>query len=1152
MSLLTSKRFFPLFWTQFLGAFNDNLFKNALIILLTFTYASMLNTDVQVLVTMAAGAFVLPFFLFSATAGQLADKYDRAAMARVVKLVEIGLMLLAAVGFLTASPYFLLFILFTMGIHSTFFGPIKYAILPQHLEPRELLAGNSYVEAGTFLAILLGTILGGVLVTFDNGPVFVSIGALAVAALGYGFSRAIPPAPAPVPHLKINWNLFGETWAILKLCGQDRTVFLSLLAISWFWFVGATYLAQLPSFTRNVLGADAAVVTLFLTLFSLGIGIGSMLCNRLLRGLVSATYVPLAAIGMGVFGIDLYFATHHASHDGLALLTLGDFLANPASWRIMIDLLGIAVSGGVYVVPLYAMIQKHGEAAYMARLIAGLNVLNALFMVASSILTIVLLKMDFTIPQIFLATAILSLFVSAYIVRLLPDALFRSIVRSVLGALFRVEVKGIEHFEAAGKRVLIIANHTSFLDAALIAAFLPKRITFAVNTHIAKRWWIRPVLRMVDALPVDPTNPLAIKSLIDVIRQDRIGMIFPEGRITVTGALMKVYEGPGMIADKANAVLLPVRIDGAQYSPFSYLKGKVRIRPFPKVHLTIMPPVDFKLPDTLNGRQRRQVASAQLYDVMSRMIFESSDLDRTLLQSLMHARRIHGAGKMIAEDPQRKPLDYRGLIAKSLVLGSILKPMLGADERNVGILLPNMTGTLVSFFAVHGAGRVPAMLNFSAGPKTCASACETAAVKTVITARRFVEMGKLETTMDAFNQAGIRVLYLEELQKRAGIAQKLLGAAALIAPELVHAAGNKAQADDAGVVLFTSGSEGAPKGVVLSHRNILSNLYQIAARVDFGPQDIVFNCLPMFHAFGLTGGTLLPVLSGIRTFHYPSPLHYRIVPELVYETNATIMFGTDTFLSGYARFAHPYDFHSLRYVFAGAEKLKTQTRETYAAKYGVRIFEGYGATETAPVISVNTPMHNKAGTVGRLMPGINARLEPVEGIDADAGRLFINGPNVMLGYYKDDQPDVLQPLADGWYDTGDIVSIDAQGYVTIRGRMKRFAKIGGEMVSLTAVESAIEKLYPGAMHAVVAVKDDRKGERLIVFTTSPDAKTDAIGAHMKQAGMNELSMPKAIQVVDALPLLGTGKTDYVTLQKMAEAVAQPADAAPGEDSLETE
>lgn len=1162
MSILKSRQFLPLFVTQFMGALNDSMFKNALIVLITYRFAAHSSIEPQILVALTGAIFILPFFLFSATAGQLADKYDRAKIARIVKVAELVLMGMAVAGLFLPSLTLLLVVLFGMGMHSTFFGPVKYAILPQHLEGKDLLKGNAYVEAATFLSILLGTVLGGIFAgmgvspaevaaagTTDTAPLSVMpvtqesstlglwlLSALmtAVAVSGYFTSRFIPAAPGPEPELKVNKNFWAETLKIMEMLVNDVGIYRAILAISWFWLAGATYLTQFPTFAKDFLHGDPSVATLLLTLFSVGIGVGSILCNKLLRGQVQATYVPLAAIGMAIFGVDLYFATQ-ATATPVGLISASTFIAAAANWRTMFDLFMIALCGGIFVVPLYALVQKRSDPAYLARMIAGLNIMNSLFMVASSVFTALLLKMNLTIPQIFLAMALANIIVAIYIVQLLPDALFRSLTRAVFTVLYKTEVRGLENFNAGGK-MLIIANHTSFLDAALIAAYLPVPITFAINTQIAQAWWIKPFLKLVDAFPVDPTNPMALKGLIEVVKSGKIGMIFPEGRITVTGSLMKVYEGPGLIADKAKAKILPIRIEGAQYSRLSRLRGKAKLRAFPKITLTILPPCDFELPEGVFGRKRRQLAAAQLYDTMSSMVFEASELDKTLFQSLMEARRVHGGNHICAEDPQRQPVNYRNFIARSMVLGKLMAKEVetAAEIPAVGVLLPNMIGTSMVFFGLHSARKVPAMLNFSVGPAQIASACQTAMIKTVVTSRRFIEMGKMDATVAAIEGAGVKLLYLEDLRAKAGIGHKLYGLVAMAIPEILDLLKKKTSPNAPGVILFTSGSEGTPKGVVLSHRNIQANRHQVASRVDFGPADIVFNCLPMFHSFGLTGGTLLPILGGLRAFYYPSPLHYRIVPELIYDTNATILFGTDTFLSGYSRFAHPYDFHAIRYVFAGAEKLKEETRKVYAEKYGVRIFEGYGSTETAPVISINTPMHNRPGSVGRLLPGITGTLEPVEGLESDTGKLIVKGPNVMLGYLKSDAPGVLQPPEDGWYDTGDIVRIDGDGFVSIQGRLKRFAKIAGEMVSLTAVETALQKLWPEKSHAVISVRDEKKGEKLILFTTQPGATSADILQHFRKLGLGELSVPKQIETVAEIPVLGTGKTDYMSLKKRVE------------------
>lgn len=705
-------------------------------------------------------------------------------------------------------------------------------------------------------------------------------------------------------------------------------------------------------------------------------------------------------------------------------------------------------------------------------------------------------------------------------------------LRFILQKLYDVKVTGLDNLAAAGPRSIIVANHLSFLDAILLAIFLPEKPFFAINTQIAQVWWVRPVLRLFRTFAVDPTNPMATKSLIGEVRKGERLVIFPEGRITVTGALMKVYEGPGMIADKADAMIVPVRIDGAQYTPFSRLRGKVRIRMFPRITLNILKPCRLEVAPELTGRARRAATSRALYDLMTEMIFKSSEYRTTLFQGLLDAAAIHGKGRQIIEDIQRKPLTYRALLTKSIVLGRVLAK--GHDfQRPVGLMLPNSVAAIATFFALQSQGAVPAMINFSSGINNIISSCNTARVQRVITSRKFIEMAKLDAIISALTSANIEVSYLEDVALKIGIADKLFGLTVSLWPAAwYYFAHTNKDPDDSAVVLFTSGSEGTPKGVVLSHANILANRFQLASRVDFGPGDKVFNALPIFHSFGLTAGTILPLLSGISTFFYPSPLHYRIVPVLVYDLNATILFGTDTFLSGYARFAHPYDFYSVRYIFAGAEKLKDETRRIYSEKYGVRVFEGYGATETAPVLATNTPMQYKAGTVGCLLPGLRYQLKPVPGIDA-GGVLSVQGPNIMKGYLLAAEPGILQEPAGGWYETGDIVDVDHEGYITIRGRAKRFAKIGGEMVSLTAAEAIATKAYPNAAHAVVSIPDARKGEVLVLFTTQSDASTEQLVTAGRERGDMELAVPKLIKVIQQLPVLGTGKTDYVTLQKLA-------------------
>jgi acyl-[acyl-carrier-protein]-phospholipid O-acyltransferase/long-chain-fatty-acid--[acyl-carrier-protein] ligase len=662
----------------------------------------------------------------------------------------------------------------------------------------------------------------------------------------------------------------------------------------------------------------------------------------------------------------------------------------------------------------------------------------------------------------------------------------------------------------------------------LVGAFLPDIPTSAMNTQIAQRWWAKPAMSLFNIISIDPTNPLSVKTMVKVVKEGNKLIIFPEGRITVTGALMKVYEGPGAIAWLADAPVLPVRIDGAQYSPFSRLRGKLPIRWFPKITLTVMPPQRFKVPEGITGRRRRQIIGGQLYELMVNMLYSTSDTGITLFTSLLRAKRIYGGAYKVIEDVQRTPMSYTKLLMSSLVLGRRLRRFAEPGGK-VGVLLPNSNGVVAVFFALQAIGRVPAMLNFSSGLKNMLSACDTAKITTILTAHRFVDIAKLQDTVAALGEK-VRIVYLEDLKTEFGFGDTLFGLLAAISPRFCYRLLCKNRnPDDATVVLFTSGSEGMPKGVVLSHRNIQANRIQLGSRIDFSPTDTLFNALPVFHSFGLTGGLLLPLLSGLKIFLYPSPLHYRIVPELVYETNSTIMFGTDTFLTGYGLRAHPYDFYSIRYIFAGAERVKPETRQLYSDKFGIRLLEGYGTTEAAPVLAANTPMQCKAGTVGTLLPDISYRLIDVPGIPK-GGRLEVSGPNIMLGYLMPDRPGILQPPPDGWYDTGDIVDVDAEGFITILGRAKRFAKIAGEMISLTAVENMVNEIWPANAHAVVSIPDPRKGEQLVLVTNYAQADRKILTEYAQTNGIPELMAPRKILFVDKIPVLATGKTDYVTLQ----------------------
>ena len=1130
LSLLTKRRFAPMFVVQFLGAFNDNLLKFAMLFLANFVIYRSAPEKAEMLAAVSTGLFILPYFLFSALAGQVADRIDKARLVRWVKIAEVAIMTVGLGGFWFQSIPVLLAALFGMGMHSAFFGPVKYSILPQHLHRDEIMGGTGLIEAGTFIAILGGQLLAGMIPPWEAGLM-----AMAIAITGLLFALLVPPAPPARAGHPVDYNIFRGTWEILKVAKQGRGVWLAILGISWFFTAGAVLVSEFAPLVSGTLGGTQPVVSLFLVIFSVSVAIGSLSVNRLLGGEVSARFVPVSALALALGLIDLWISTSSF------VITVPDasvaqFASDPQSWRIFADLVVIAVAGGMFVVPLYAILQIYAPPEARSQVIAANNIVNAAVTVLVVLIVTALLGAGWSASQVIGALGFATLAVAAISIWLLPETLFKWTIRKVLQVLYRVEVSGIENMPKPAERAVVVVNHLSFLDGLFLGAFLPGKPTFAVHTAIAKAWWIQPFLKLFDAFPVDPTNPMAAKAMVRAVREGKTLVIFPEGRITVTGALMKIFDGPGMVADKANAPIVPVRLDGPQFSPFSRLKGKVRTRLFPKVTLTILPPRNFDIAEQfpgveLSGRQRRAIAGRHLYDVMSAMIFDTSHTRTTLFGALCEARHIHGGKALVVEDVKREPLSYDRLILAAELLGDRLARRTRPGEA-VGVLMPNVAGVAVAFFGLQAEGRVPAMLNFTAGQANLLSACMTAEIRTVVTAHAFVEQGKLQPVIDALKADGRQIVYLEDVAKEIGTPAKLWHLALKNGAAARHAR-RKVAPDAPAVILFTSGSEGTPKGVVLTHRNLLSNCAQLAARIDFNPSDTVLNALPVFHSFGLTGGTLLPILNGIRTVFYPSPLHYRIVPALAYDANATILFGTDTFLSGYARMAHSYDFYSLRYVFAGAEKVRDETRKVWSEKFGLRIMEGYGATECAPVIAVNTPMHFQAGSVGRLLPAMEARLEDVPGIE-EGGRLFVRGPNVMAGYLLASDPGQLKPPAEGWHDTGDIVTIDDAGFIVIRGRAKRFAKIGGEMVSLPAVEGYAAKVWPGAEHAVVTRPDPKKGEQLVMFTTAKDAEPKALQTWGKANGVTELMLPRDIRILDALPVLGTGKLDYVTMGEMAK------------------
>jgi len=710
-------------------------------------------------------------------------------------------------------------------------------------------------------------------------------------------------------------------------------------------------------------------------------------------------------------------------------------------------------------------------------------------------------------------------------------------LKAIFGFLFKVRVEGnLKNLEQ--DKLLIIANHDSWLDGLLLGIFLPVKPVFVVYTGITGKWFFRMALSLVDYLKVDTTSPMAMKKVTKLLESGRPVVIFPEGRLSTTGSLMKVYEGPALAAIKSNATVLPVRLDGTGKTIFTRLKGKHPRKLFPQITISIQEPIKMDIKDIIPVREKRKRAGKHMQEIMQKMLF-TSDVKYTLYKSLLNAASTYGYKrdimvdiKQLADETKTMP-DYKYKDLVKMTIGSaVLLEKYTKKNENVGILMPNLAVTVGMLIGLSARGRTPAMLNYKAGTAAIQNSCIAADIKTIITSRDFLEKDNLVEDIEALE--GVDIIYMEDIKDSLSLSDKTLIALYMLFPSLFEA---NDDIEKTAVILFTSGSEGKPKGVALSHKAISANISQIKSVFDFTAEEKVLNALPIFHSFGLTGGTLLPLFSGLHLVLYVSPLHYKVIPELAYDNSSTVLFGTSTFLGKYGEMAHSYDFFRLKYVIAGAEKLSENVKNIWFEKFGIRILEGYGATETAPVIAVNNFMDYKSGTVGKVLPGIEYKVIQVNGIEK-GGQLFVKGPNIMNGYFRYEKPGELEKTFDsehgeGWYDTGDIVYIDDEGFVHILDRVKRFAKISGEMVSLSVIEKLVKDVSPNANHAIVNIPDEKRGEALILFTTDSELQRSMLLEEAKKTKTPEIGIPKKIRYIEELPLLGTGKTDYVKLKEIA-------------------
>ncbi|MCW5556790.1 MAG: AMP-binding protein [Verrucomicrobiae bacterium] len=711
----------------------------------------------------------------------------------------------------------------------------------------------------------------------------------------------------------------------------------------------------------------------------------------------------------------------------------------------------------------------------------------------------------------------------------------KMLCRWVARVWFRFRAFNAEVLTTPGP-VLLIPNHVSWLDWMFLYALLDDDWRFVTSATTAEvSWFHRKVMVNSRTFPVDTASPYAARRMAEFLAKGGRLVLFAEGRITLTGSLMKLFDGTGFLIHRTRAKVITCHLRGASRVPFVRHTGWTQW--FPRVSAHFSPVLTAPAMEGASNAVARQAITTWLRDAMVRQQFEVEQEHgaQDVLTEIV-AAAVANPRRVVLEDVSFSQMTFRRLMVGVDVLASEWRRRFGTDHgpERVGVLLPNVNGTPVTLLSLWAAGFVPAILNFSTGVPTMLQCAQLAGIRRLITSRVFLEKAKLD--LAPFEAAGIELILLEEVRREVSAGTRITK---LLKHVLRCGAGlrkNSLGSRDPAVILFTSGSEGVPKGVELTHGNLLANLRQILGVLDVTDHERFFSAMPLFHSFGLMAGVIVPLARGYYTFLYPSPLHYRVVPAGVYDKACTVMFGTNTFLNGYARRASPYDFNSVKFLVAGAEKVQEATFSTWARKFGVRLLEGYGATECSPALCLNTRVNPRFGSVGRFLPGIEWRLEPVDGVP-EGGRLLVRGPNVMRGYLNPESDARFQALG-GWYDTGDIVRVDDDGFVFILGRLKRFAKVSGEMVSLTAIEDALAGAFPqyGARCevAVIARPDEDKGEVLIAVVNDPRLTPEDLRGVIRGKGMTNLCVPRELRVLREIPKLGTGKVDYRALQAALE------------------
>lgn len=1117
--------FWSLIGTQFQVAFNDNGLKNLVIFIILGMGLSELQR--QRLVLEVGVLFSLPYILFSMTGGYLADRYSKRAVTIGTKVFELAALLVAIAGLTLQNISIELAAVFLTSTQAAFFGPSKYGMLPELLPQERLSWGNGVLELGTFIALIAGTVAGATMSSvFAGRQAWSGIILLAFSGVGLLCSLGINRLPAANPAKPFRANVVGDLIDQCRLIAAQRVLWLAVLGNTYFWFLAALLQFNIVFYGNDVLKASSTSNGLLQAAVAIGIGVGSLAAGYLSGNKIEYGLIPLGAIGMTVFGMIL-------SANGLTFVT------------VMLLLAGLGFSGGFFIVPINALIQHCPDDRQKGSVIAAANLLSFVGVFASSAAYFALTRyMALGPAAIFLAISITTIAATIYVIYLLPDSLLRLILWAATHSVYRIHVEGRENIPAKGGAMLV-PNHVSMADAVLLIASTDRFIRFIMFKDAYEHPLIKPFAKIMGVIPISsqqrPREMIhSLRAATQAVKDGEVVCIFPEGSMTRTGQMLPFRRGLERIMKDVDAPIIPASIDGIWGSIFSFDRGRYvwkmpRHIPYP-VSVTFGKP----MPSSIASQEARRAVQ----ELGTQAFAHRKPYMHTLHRSFIITAR-HHPFRFAMADGLVPRINFMELLARTVFLARRLRNDWRGQDK-VGILLPpSVSGAMVNLAALM-MGKVPVNLNYTASNEVVRSCAEQCGLQTVITAKAFLERIHV--------QPPVRAVMLEDAAANPSLVEKIVaGLIAWFFPMgwLEQAAGSERRAglDDVAAIIFSSGSTGDPKGVVLSHYNVASNVEQLNQVFMLGSGDRILGILPFFHSFGFMGALCLPTAIGMGVVYHPNPLDAKSIGALVSKYAVTFLLSTPTFLQTYMRRCAPEDFGSLKYVLAGAEKLSDRVALDFEDYFGIRPLEGYGCTECSPVVAVNTrdfreaafrQVGAKRGSIGHPLPGISVKLMDSETFNSvpinKPGLLLVKGPNVMQGYLNRPEK-TSEVLRDGWYDTGDIAMQDEDGFIWITDRLSRFSKIGGEMVPHIKVEEKLHELADASqpVFAVTSVPDDRKGERLIVLHTLTEAKLQECLAKLAASGLPALWRPRPDQFlhVDALPYLGTGKADLRQIREIA-------------------